>query len=152
MPSKRLTVYLSGPMSGLTGPEMTEWRRHAETTLATAGYTVRDPCRGMTFAESDQPLQPDYAKSEVSNDHACFIRDRFDVVAADILLVNLLGARKVSIGTVVEVAWAHLLDKFTVLVMEQDNPHRHAFMAECSGVIFEDIDDAVAYILKNFGS
>jgi hypothetical protein len=35
-------------------------------------------------------------------------RDRFDATRCDVLLVNLLGAERVSIGTMMEVAWADL--------------------------------------------
>jgi hypothetical protein len=37
-------------------------------------------------------------------------RDRWDAMRCDVLLVNLLGATKVSIGTVLEFGWADAMD------------------------------------------
>lgn len=149
--SKRPSVYLSGPMSGLTGPQMTEWRRPVASMLEAAGHIVRDPTRGMPFADQPVPLDKDYAKTGTANNHAAFSRDKFDTLSADILLVNLLGATKVSIGTVMEMAWAHLTGKFVVTVMEpEENLHDHAFVREVSAVVLDTVDAAVDYILKAF--
>ena len=81
-----------------------------------------------------------------------FERDKFDATRADILIVNLTGANRVSIGTMMEIAWAHLAGKFIVVVMEKvGNPHMHAFVREAASIMFEDTNDAVDYVIQTFG-
>jgi nucleoside 2-deoxyribosyltransferase len=62
--------------------------------------------------------------------------------------VNLLGAKKVSIGTCVEIGWANAHDIPIVLIMEPDgNPHDHAFVTETASFRTDNLNDAV-YIVK----
>lgn len=80
------------------------------------------------------------------SDKALVMRDRSDVHASDVILVNLLGSRIVSIGTMFELAWANLLHKLIVIVVDPENVHaKHPFVRE-SGVLFSDLESAVDYV------
>lgn len=74
-------------------------------------------------------------------------RDKFDSTRCSVLLVNLLGAKKVSIGTCVEIGWANANDIPIVLVMEKENCHNHAFIRESANFITDSLDDGM-YIVK----
>ena len=43
-----------------------------------------------------------------------------------------------------EIAWADMLRKPVVLVMEKDNMHRHPMLQEAVGFVVEDLEAAIA--------
>jgi nucleoside 2-deoxyribosyltransferase len=48
-----------------------------------------------------------------------------------VVLVNLLGVKKVSIGTVMEIAFAHARQIPVILLIESDgNPHEHPMIEQ----------------------
>jgi nucleoside 2-deoxyribosyltransferase len=58
-----------------------------------------------------------------------------------VLLVNLLGALKVSIGTCMELGWADAARVPIIAVMEQSgNPHDHAMVNEVVGFRVEKVE------------
>jgi nucleoside 2-deoxyribosyltransferase len=61
------------------------------------------------------------------------IRDRWDAMRCDVLLVNLLGATKVSIGTVLEIGWANAMDIPIVVRDGAGNIHEHAMLNQITG-------------------
>ena len=61
----------------------------------------------------------------------------------DLVLVNLLGATKVSIGTVSEMGMAFAMDKTIITVIEPDNIHQHPFVTETSSLVLDNLDDAI---------
>ena len=70
----------------------------------------------------------------MSNSCGITTRDRFDCENCSVLLVNLLGAKKFSTGTIMEIAWADGKRRPIVLVMEHaGNLHDHAMIRECVG-------------------
>jgi len=72
--------------------------------------------------------------SPLSGPRGIMTRDRFDATRCDVLLVNLLGATKVSIGTCMEIAWADLKRTPIVVAMEPEgNPHEHCMITEAIG-------------------
>jgi nucleoside 2-deoxyribosyltransferase len=63
------------------------------------------------------------------------------------VLVNLLGAKTVSVGTVWELGVAYTLRKPVVLVMERDNPHNHPMSRiTAGGRIVADLDEAITLL------
>ena len=60
------------------------------------------------------------------------------------IIANFLGAEKVSIGTVMEVAWAKSKQTPVIAVMEKEgNPHDHPMMTEVFGFRVETLEEAV---------
>ena len=140
----RPKVYLAGPMTGLTLLDSEAWREHAARVLAER-FEVYSPLRGKEFLRGRGAMLPD-GPSEVYGDQGIYRRDGWDVRRADIVLANFLGARQVSIGTCFELAWAHHLGKYVVVVMDEDNPHFHAFVRQAASVVFGGLDTALNYI------
>ena len=68
------------------------------------------------------------------------------VKQSNVVYANLTGTNMVSIGTVMEMAWAFDSGKHVVLAMEANNIHRHAFILEAAHVLFEDTDSALVYL------
>ena len=59
------------------------------------------------------------------------------------MFVNLLGATECSIGTISEIAAAHILDKPIVLIMETGGIHDHPFVTEPSLYWVDGLDKAI---------
>ena len=55
---------------------------------------------------------------------------------------DLLGAERVSIGTVMEIAFAHAYRKPVVAAMEKGNAHEHAMLCEAIGFRCATLEEA----------
>lgn len=132
------TVYLAGPISGLSYRGCTEWRHAAAADLQAHGIAALSPMRGKEYLSHLEAISSDgrdYAHLGVlALPRGVMTRDRFDALRCDVLLVNLLGARHVSIGTVMEIAWADARRTPIVCAMEDTgNPHEHMMISEALG-------------------
>jgi nucleoside 2-deoxyribosyltransferase len=149
-------VYLAGAITGMTFEECTKWRKYVEAQLVEVGIQALSPMRGKDFIlkrmAAGEVLAQTY-DAPMSVAKAIVARDRFDVMSADVVLFNFLGAEKVSIGTCVEVGWADAFRKLSVVVMEKPkevtsgvNVHDHVFITETAGYRVETLDEAIAII------
>lgn len=114
------TVYLSGPIAGLTYEEARHgWRQDFAVGMR-FGIKVLSPMRHEGhLAEVRGPLEAaEQAGHFFSGSKVIVEKDRLDIERSDIILVNLLGASRVSIGTVAEIGMAFMLGKKIVLVIE----------------------------------
>lgn len=111
-------VYLAGPIGGLNYGGATYWRDDATQELAWRGITALSPMRGKSYLSGETKLDATKYTQPLSSPKGLTTRDRFDVRTCDLVLANLLGATRVSIGTVIELAWADLLRTPVVLVSE----------------------------------
>lgn len=131
---KNPSVYLAGPITGLTVGEASDWRNDVKWALSNIGIDAYSPLRGKQFALADKGALSAFGYDDqiLTNSRAIMHRDYNDVKHCDALLVNLLGATQVSIGTVMEIAWAYAMQKIVVLVIESDksNVHEHAMIRE----------------------
>jgi nucleoside 2-deoxyribosyltransferase len=118
-------VYLCGPISGLDYDDSTTWRNQAATVLAEAGITAYSPMRAkeMTRAwgEKITPARSMAGEHPLLTSKGIMCRDYTDCTRADALLVNFLGAQTVSLGSIMELAWAFHLHIPVVCAGEADN-------------------------------
>lgn len=150
-------IYLAGPITGLTWSEATEWRKELTNRFAdesirnTNKYQCLSPLRGKEYLSEEQNIKHSYEEHQLSTAKMINSRDMFDVRRSDLLIVNLKNAKKVSIGTVLEIGAAYILNKPIITVMEEDNIHRHSMLNEQSTVIVSDIDTAFYFALQILG-
>lgn len=147
------TVYLAGPISGLNYDGATGWRDAVIADLAAAGIKGLSPMRAKEYLRDAYDAQGGFSATCVEYGHLSCLsgprgimtRDRFDATRCDVLLVNLLGAERVSIGTMMEVAWADLCRTPIVAAMEVNgkNPHEHAMLNEAIGFRCGSLEEAV---------
>lgn len=142
------SVYLAGPISGLSFAGASDWRRHVRDELAKSGIDAFSPMRWKDYLAGFDVLSGhgrEYSHlSPLSSPRGVITRDRFDATRCDVLLVNLLGATQVSIGTVMEIAWADLSRIPIVCAMEKEgNPHEHMMVAEAIGFRVDTLDAAI---------
>ncbi len=142
------TVYLAGPITGLSFAGCNDWRQHAKASLAQAGITGLSPMRGKDYLSHITEFTADGDKYKpynvLSSNRGIITRDRWDATRCDVLLVNLLGAKAVSIGTVMEIAWADSRRTPIVCAMEESgNPHEHGMVLEALGYRVPDLEAAL---------
>lgn len=147
-------VYLAGPITGLTFNGAQDWRTEARNTLAQYNIFGASPLRGKEYLRAlVKPISgtgEEYAHLGcMSTPRGVMTRDRYDATTCDVLLVNLLGSTKVSIGTVMEIAMADVKRIPIVCVMEETgNPHEHMMIAEAIGFRVTTLDEALHVVVK----
>ena len=140
---REFLLYCAGPITGVSYSESTDWREYVASKLPTHIKAV-SPMRGQKYLATEKNIKDSYEKHPLSCQKGITCRDRMDVMRCDTILVNFLGASKVSIGSVMEVAWADAWRKPIIIVMEKNNVHSHAMLREVSGFIVSNLDDAIA--------
>lgn len=147
--SERL-IYLAGPITGLTYSGCTDWREHFLQN-APEGLVGLSPMRSKQYLLQETQVQDQYEDSVLSCQRGIFARDSWDCRNCDAILINLLGAERVSIGTVMEIAWGHAFHKPMVLVMEKENNiHEHAMLREACPYRVETMEEAYEVLAALF--
>lgn len=112
-------VYLAGPITGCDIGEANNWRRRAMDALHDVGIRGISPLRceplhGERYGLGNEDPRFGTARAIAS-------KNFLDVQMCDVTLCYLsteLNQRRLSIGTVIELAWAHALRKPTILVTD----------------------------------
>ena len=147
-------IYLAGPISGLTFDGCTGWREYVAKEFQQLNEAnprkrliAASPMRAKEYLKKVGVIeQGNHVHGMLSGGPAITCRDHYDCLTCDILFVNLLGATRVSIGTMFEIAWAHAYKKPIVLVMEspmKGNIHEHDMLTQMAAFRCDDIDDAI---------
>lgn len=150
-------VYLAGAIAGLQFDDATDWRHQATGFLREREIETLNPMRGKDALASRGRISTDF--HDYANCGAFFTargimtRDFNDVRRCDALLVNLLGLKKPSLGTVMELGWAYALQKPAIVAIEREgNPHdNHPMIHEAMRFRVESLEeaiDAVAIVLN----
>lgn len=155
------TVYLSGPITGLTYEEARfGWRSEFALHLHSLGkwgqaIRVLSPMRHEGhLAELKGPIEKAYPENLFSSPKMIVAKDFLDVKASDIVIANLWGSTKVSVGTMVELGYAKALGKTIIVIMEDEivdhdypkNPHRHPFVTELADAIAPSVQRAAEIV------
>jgi len=144
-----MKIYIAHQISGLGGQEVIDYFENTKTILQALGFQVFSPMTAKGYFRNEIKFKEHgYEGLPVSTNHAIFERDKWMVSQADVVLTDLTGMKRNSIGCTMELAWASLLGKHTIVVMEKDNPHRHAFILEAGDIIFEQLGEAFLYLEK----
>lgn len=138
-----MKVYLAGPITGLTYAQGQDWREYIAQKLKSFGIGGFSPLRGKDYLKGEGALSGSYEQHPPSTQKGLNGRDRNDVMTADAVIINLLGAIKISIGTMIEIGWADAYRKPVILVMEAGNPHDHPMVKENCVYQVSTLEDAV---------
>lgn len=149
---KKSLVYLAGPITGASYDTATEWRSLISKMLPEFIQSV-SPMRGKNHLSTETSIRAEYYGHVLSSSRGIMTRDYNDVQRCDALLVNLLGTKRVSIGTAMEVAWAYMARKPVVLVIEDcDNVHDHPMICEAAGFRVDNLEDAADVLASILGA
>lgn len=137
------TIYLAGPIAGLTLKEATYWRDTATEYLEPLGYTVLNPMRGITLSSSNDILGFSHGNLTPNE---ILERDLDDVREADIILTCI---SEISVGTLFELGYAYALDKDLIVVLMGKMKHynNHPFISETS-TQFNSMNRALEHITQ----
>jgi nucleoside 2-deoxyribosyltransferase len=148
------TVYLAGPITGCSFNGCTDWRNSVIEQLAIYNIRGLSPMRAKGYLSQEKKITGSYEDKVMSCARGIITRDRFDTMRCDVLLVNFLGAQKVSIGTVMEIAWADAHRTPIICAIENpvtseaDNIHDHPMIREAVGFRVSSLQDAVECAIK----
>lgn len=140
---RRPSCYLAGPISGLTYDGAQEWRDYVRQSLAPE-IECYSPLRYEHHLKQHVVLEQAHDYHPLTSDRGIMTRDHYDCMTRDLVFVNLLGAgSRVSIGTVMEIAWAFAYRKPLVLAVESGSAHEHPMIREATGFRVGSLDEAI---------
>jgi nucleoside 2-deoxyribosyltransferase len=144
----RGNAYLAGPITNAGSyAGAVDWRHLVARWLEDMEIHSFSPMRGKSFLADHWNLNKDGSCNHILGSPKAIVnRDYFDIMRSDVMLVNLLGTRWASIGSIIEYGWAHGNDTPIVTVMEEGNIHRHAMLMEMSTFITTDLEEGVALV------
>ena len=147
----KFKVYLAGPITGQTYDSSTNWRQIAKERLNLHSHnsiSAYSPMRGKAYLSNEEKIQDSYSDYTMSSINGINVRDFNDCKTADAILVNLLGCgTRVSIGTVMEIAWGRAFQIPIVILMEPENIHNHG-MLTFGNIIVDNLDDGISAITQ----
>lgn len=143
-------VYLAGPINGDSYEKARYGWREEFSKLLSKDIIPLSPMRqeGHLKEVTELSCLP-YNDHFWSKQRMVVAKDLFDVKRADVILVYLKDTSRASLGTVSEMAWAYLLGKPTVLVMEKEfekNQHHHLFIHEMATNLVHTLEDAATIV------
>lgn len=144
-----LTLYLAHPISGMTLEEVSGYYKEKRLELKNCvpHLKVLMPVMANQKVRTDLECRENGTNNPLGTNHHIIERDRWMVKQSDIVFVNLMSAtERVSIGSMMELAWAHDNGIHTIVAMGPDNTHRHGFVMEAADTVFDNSEDALEYI------
>lgn len=147
-----LTVYLCGPITGVSPKLAARWRNKVARALAGKAH-ILDPTRDAPdpVRRSETPGTRGLTADRLLHGKRTVARDRMDVRRSDLVFACFLGAKEVSIGSVGEIFWADALGKQVIIVREDDNVHNHDMLNELAGWVFVDLADGIDQVRRLVG-
>ena len=138
------TVYLAGPITGCNDQEANGWRLTAFGRLYVHGIQGISPLRCEPLhGERYEYTHPD---PRFGTPKAIASKNFLDVQMCDMTLCYLTSAvneRRLSIGTILELGWAHALRKPTILVSDLPLLINHPVVIASSSWIVGTLDEAL---------
>ncbi len=125
------SVYLGGPIGGLSWEEATGWRNAVTPLLAP--LQCLNPLR--PFGGIEQTICNPAFNEHVNNNQILpfkyfFQRDYADVDSSALLFFNFIGAKRKSIGSVCEIARGYAKTIPIVCVMDEGNINADVFLLQ----------------------
>lgn len=138
-----MKVYLAGPITGESYEQATDWRQIAKDMLEKHGIQGYSPMRAKEHLVGKGKI-PLLTKGFMCKSKEIMTRDYHDCATCDLLFVNLLGRTTISIGTMMEIAWAYQKQIPIVACVEPDNPHiKHPMVFEAVNIIADSLTDGL---------
>ena len=140
------SIYLAGPITGLSYEDATNGWRKQFTKMMPNHIICFSPMRGKKYLKKETELdgRPDsYRTHAMATAKGITTRDRNDVKNTDLMVVNFQNTERVSIGTCVEFGWADAFRKPLIMITdENDQIHNHIMLHEIAGYIVYSLEEA----------
>lgn len=140
-------------MTGLLPRQGRIWRKNLALMLSVnPNIQVLSPYRGKDgILPEDELTHNQPYDNPLTSAKGIVRRDYNDVQRSSVVVANLYGAQQVSIGSVMELAWAYQLRIPVVAVMEDNNPHSHLMLQETFTYQFKNLEQASEAVLYLIG-
>ena len=136
-------LYLAGPMAGLGYASASTWREKVTEGLSDIAECL-SPLRGEMLSNGVYSATATNA-SVFNTQNAIIGRDRADCCGSNLIFMNLLGAKKVSIGTMVELAWADGSRVPIIVCIEKNgNPHDSEYVRGLATYVVSSLEEGIA--------
>jgi nucleoside 2-deoxyribosyltransferase len=144
----RKRVYVGGSISHLPTKVAYNRLNNIAVELRNIGYeATHSLVRIFDHIDENTVIQPTgHTETHHVTDSSVFNRCLYDIRNSDIIVFNFLGAEKVSIGSVFELAVAYEHNKCVIVLMEDDNIHQHLFILQSTCSIFTNVNDMLQYL------
>jgi nucleoside 2-deoxyribosyltransferase len=146
---KTFKVYLAGPIQSLTYDESEDWRNLVIASMP-SDIVCYSPLRSKQFLRAYGVLgeggegADTYPESPLATSRGIMSRDHMDCSKADLVLCNLMGAKRVSIGTMFELAWTFSYRVPLVVCMEpKGNMHDHPMVRESINFRAQSVEEGI---------
>jgi len=137
-------IYLAGPITGITFDESIGWREQVSVKLNSPNVKCFSPLRGKDYLKSQGKLHSGTYDGTMTGAKGIMGRDFFDCTRSTVVIFNLEKTEKVSIGTVMELAWCYQKQIPTIVIMEEKgNLHDHVMVREAITYRVTTLDEAV---------
>lgn len=138
-------VYLAGPITGCVYEEAVSWRYLVSCALNSPQVECVSPMRGMAVRDTGGVISAGEGDTASTTRKGITRRDMWDAVTATCLFVYLKDAPTVSIGTVMEIAWAYLRQIPSIVVVDPDNIHaKHVMIQEAATYMVPTMKEGIA--------
>jgi hypothetical protein len=140
-----MRLYLAHPITGRSFEEVEAY--YAEILGQLQGrYDCLYPMIGAGERRGETEFQPEGYHDPISTNQAILNRCQWMIQQSDLVLVDLTGSSRVSIGCVMEIAFARACARHIVAVLPPGNPHHHAMILAAVDVLFECREQALQYL------
>ncbi len=141
--TRQFLVYCVSPITGLSYEEATAWYEDVDHAFPAHIIPVF-PLRGKTWLKNETIIAGSYeGRHPLSTQAGIATRTKLEVMRCDSILANFLGAQSKSIGSCFEIAWAHLLHKPIVVIMEPSNVHQHPILCDSASMIVPTLEQGL---------
>jgi nucleoside 2-deoxyribosyltransferase len=146
---QKVYLYLGGPITGIKYKKANQWRELVKSRLpkwivCVSPMRHENPlARGKLGIIKNQ--SEEYVLKYQKRITSCC---RNDIKRCDIIFLNLLGIKMVSIGTIIELGWADMLGKHIVVAMRRHNIHHHVMTREIPDIVVDNLQEAIDMIIK----
>lgn len=139
-------VYLGGPITGLSYSDADDWRGHVADELA-PDILCANPLRNAKHLKGSEAIPVAFKGVRFLSDRCITMQDYLDICRSQVVLMNFLGAPRVSSGSPWEmgVCWERRTP--VVMVMESgDNPYDHPILRETAAFRCETLQEALIIV------
>lgn len=154
-----ISVYLAGPMSGVTSLQTHVWRNQLKSSarfmdeMVYSRITWLDPTRGLPSDNrvlSNDDLD-EYRGNFLFRPKTVLARDYADVKRADIVIAGLRsdyhGTVPISIGTCIEIGWCHAFQKPLLVIAEDGSEYKkHPMISSIATSFVENVSEAIEFL------
>lgn len=142
------TVYLAGPILACDKSEANDWRIYVADKLLPHNIIGISPLRCEPLIGDRYSME--YSDPKFGTARAIGSKNVYDVRNCDMTLAYLPlppDGRHQSYGTIIELAWAHMIGRPALLVTNDPTVSEHPVINACAGWMLDDLDDAIEVLI-----